>query len=879
MGRARADAPDSSTGDVNVTTSGDPAAPRRGGPSGQTHYIPGECGDVASRRSYTGGAPDRTAAPDRIPPQREDTLRDLGIGNSILKDIITVPYGLVKTPGKLILAEVQYTTLYCLWCAGFGELESFVNVKMNEEDITEIDGLITTETKLGTAAQTVTAIMTNFGHDEEHPGLALYGATFYVPDSDFGGSLDIEFEVEGRKCYDFRPLSGTFDTFIFTENPVLIIYDILTASWPWTSEIDPADIDLDSWVLLADKCDIVFPSDPESQAQWIYRGVFEERDAWAAANEVLRHVHMHVSAVGDKFYLWQEGDTVANGGYITPKTYTIDEYFKTPECVEAEPGTITTEINVLYWSHEDNDNRNINAMVASGPDEYVFEEIAMNGFRQERMSKRWGDQEIALKHETIGVTLYTGPEAAQLLPGDIVPCDLKNGFGTQNIRVLEIPTEVEKGKYTIKGRIYDLQVQSVDEGVVDQGGPWDPPWHSSVANLPSSVNQEFDFNGGWGNYTRGGNPDDLSAGWVETSCEWILDGGGEFSTLSPVNGNCAVKKIIDWTDYVAVPDRQLVCFLYRTNSEYVDDADALIQVVYASQFDTGYPFSVQWSTSIKPENDTDHEWKLFVAVIDSSTGDKNHQIAFTVNNYDSPFYDIIDVRSFYWVAWGSNPNLTITERFTYTEHAGAGNTIDQYEIWKAANGEGSLVTAVPQGVDILEGTYLSGVAFNTSPANAVGQFYLRALGINGRRSIIDIDTQTFGGLGNYGLAKSISDIDETGIAVNKVYTVDSDVLTKVLKYINQIPASAARLVTAATDTIVATDDLVKFDTTVIGNNIAFTLPAPGTYTGRTFRYIKIDNSVYTVTFVGAAILGGPYSLFYLGPLTLYDDGTNWIAGV
>lgn len=826
-----------------------------------------ECDNPRTFGDYE--SPDRPNSSGVI-PSHENVLRQLGIGNSAEGEVWTVSYGNVKVPGLLMFAEVVNTTLYCVWTFGFGVISAWNGVTMNKEDITAIDGLITTETREGNVSQAVTSILNLFGHVDTFPGLTLYGATFYIPDSDFGGSLNIEANIDARKCIEFRTAKPAFNTLIYTDNLVLVAYDILTSEWPWTSEIDPADIDLDSWTDLANQCDGIVGGDASRGGRFRYRGTFDNRDAWSAAKEVLRHAHMHVAAVGSKFYLWYEGD-------ITPKTDVISRWFATPECMHAEPGTILTEVNVLYWSFEDNDQRNVFAEIPAAAGAFVQSEVSMNGFREAFMAFRWGMQEIALRNEIWEVHAATGPEAAQLLPGDIVPCLLTNGFGLQNVRILEVPTEIEKGKYQIKGRIYGSTVQNEDNIALDPSGTWIPPWQSGVDNLPSAVNQEFIFSGDWETYTRGGDPDDLSA-WTAAGVGFVLDGSGDFSSLSPFSGSGTATLAIDWSDFVIVPTRQLVCFVFRTNSAYVYDSDFTLKVLYYSKTDPA-GWDVKWIADITPENDTDHEWKVFVAVIDNTIADEDHRIGFVIDNYGSgPWPDVIDVRSFYWVPWGSNPNLAILERFTYTEDALADITIDQYEVWKAAaSGSGSLITAVPQGIDILEGTYISGSGLNTAPAWAVGQFYMRALGLNGRHAPIPIDTQSFGALLNQGDFKSIRDVDETGILKDKIVGVGSNNETKIMKYLNQYGGSPPRTVTGASDTIVDADDVVFFDAT--SNNILETLPAPGgVFLYRTVRFFRVDSSGFVVDITGT-ILGGNYKLFSLESLAFYDNGTQWVPGL
>jgi len=843
--------------------------------TGATIFYNNSCTMV--RTSNELGTPDRTqVGRGTDSPRREAAIRELGIGNSAIGSIITVSYGRVKVPGVIIVADVDGGYLHCVWSFGFGEISAWNDVYMNDDDITNIDGASHVQTRNGTAVQTQTDVLGLYG-DQTHPGLTLYSCMFRLSRAVFGGSLDITADIDGRKVYEFRTGEPGYGTWIYTDNLVLIAYDILTADWPWTSEIDPADIDYDSWEALADYADVQISSGSGTDGRHRYRGTFDNRDAWAAADEVLRHGHMHVAVVGDKFYLWREGD-------VTPNSGLIDKWFETPKCSSAEPGTITSEVNVVYRSFIDDDSRNVVASLASGPNEYVYEEIAMNGFRDAFMANRWGLQYLKLKREIDAVTGVTGPEAAQLIPGQIQPMDLQNGFGEVNVRILKVPVEVEKGKYTINGRIVVGNVDDDTNSDDDEDNDWVPPWTPVVANLPADVDQEFGYSGDWQNYSELPDPDDLT-GWTESNIDMLLDGSGDFTTIrSKAQATGSVQYGTNWASYGGVPARILVTFLYRTNASYVHNSSLTLDVQLFG-YDGGPPLVLDllWLANVAPENDTDHEWKLFVAIVNTVPGYSWHYLEFNATNMDFPDDNIIDVKKMFFVPWGGNPNLAISQRFTWTEHVNAADSIIDYQIWREMADDTRLATAwaTPQGNDELEFTVVSGAGLIGSPVQVGGQYFLRAHGKENVFTDIDVDTQSVQELGIYGLMNSIYDMDETDMAAGTVVTTAGGGVTKEHQTGTANSLRDIETITAASDTLDAENWTVLCDCT--SNAITINLPAAADHPGREYRITKIDSSAswpVTVDPDGSETMSGLSSkilTYQWDTLVITSDGASaWI---
>lgn len=458
------EAPGSGSGDTS-TLSG------ASGSSASTNIVflspdisPGDgCRDTIPTPTYD--TPDRTAGGGSV--SREDQSTEIPNGGTALYDIVRVPYGTQRVPGTVLAwkkTSAGQQQLRVLWLLGFGEIDSFVSggITLNDEVITSVPGYVVSSlsTRRGEVNQTITyTIGTLLSGVETYPGMILVEAGFMA--SAFvaaGGSLNLKADMLGRKCYEFRSAKPGYGTRIFTNNPVLVVYDILTSKWPWTGEIDSADIDIASWTECANRCATKVGSPLANR--FTYRGLLENRNTWDAANEVMSYFHGHVSVVGDKWYMWMEDDETT----IPKSTLAISDYISTPVITELEPGLRTTEASIEYISEEGYEPRSVICNDSAYPEKYVREEIVKNGFKTGSECYRWGNQHIRLRREVKLFNCTTGPEAANVLPGQVIWMYFPNGFGWQECRIMSMPIEVQSGKFSLTGRIIAGTVR-VDGGI------------------------------------------------------------------------------------------------------------------------------------------------------------------------------------------------------------------------------------------------------------------------------------------------------------------------------------------------------------------------------------------------------------------------------
>ncbi len=550
-------------------------------------------------------------------------------------------------------------------------------------------------------------------------------------------------------------------------------------------------------------------------------------------------------AAGTRFFRLQ------NGGKYIKRDDTLDGWHKLGIKGDVS-GYEIPDVERVFWNPDDVlGSFYEDAEYSPGTDD-IIHKITLSNCNTASQAQRYAEQSvnIAHKHRIRWEKYVARSGASDVQIGDIIVFD--DGRATKQVARVQPPRSINyrQGLYELprlvqfNGSVFSDSV-ATEPTIDDAGGLYE----TEVTNLPTSVDQKFVYAGDGENYNVCGDPEDLSdtGEWVPTNLDFVLDGSGDFSSLSPAAASGTNGKVITWSGFATPPSRMLVTFLYRTNAAYVEDSNMTLTLSYYIRDNNPVgPYAQQWQADLTPPNDTDHEWKLFIGMVDVNTSaDTDHQLRWNILNYDSPYHDVIDIRRMYWVPWGSNPNLAILERFTWTEHADADETISDYQIWRQM-GAMTVPTAwsVPQGNEELEFSIISGAGISGPPSRLQGQYLLKAHGINGAYATIDVDTQSVQTLDVFGDLKSVRDVDETDIGAGKALVVAADGATKEYQNIATLPGTI-RTDTGATVTVLATDATILCDATAAAQTV--NLVAAATVSGQKFKIKKIDSSAYTVT--------------------------------
>ncbi|OGB78278.1 MAG: hypothetical protein A2496_24415 [Burkholderiales bacterium RIFOXYC12_FULL_60_6] len=211
-----------------------------------------------------------------------------------------VLYGQYKLAGNEVFVEATGEDNKQLWlvqnfaegeCEGIVEIAGVPQLSLDDRIYTEYGGNIEFWFHSGAAAQThdtnLAAAVPKWD-DAKHHCAYLVAHLTYAPDY-FANKPVITILLQGRKLYDIRT-----EATAWSDNPVLAAYDWFTST-RYGLGVDPARLDLDSWISAANYCDA---------KGWRLNMLIADRgNSYDTLEDILRHFRGVIVWSGGKFAL------------------------------------------------------------------------------------------------------------------------------------------------------------------------------------------------------------------------------------------------------------------------------------------------------------------------------------------------------------------------------------------------------------------------------------------------------------------------------------------------------------------------------------------------------------------------------------------------
>lgn len=347
-------------------------------------------------------------------------------------------------------------------------------------------------------------------------------------------------------------------------------------------------------------------------------------------------------------------------------------------------------------------------------------------------------------------------KAANLQVGDIFLFD--DGRGVKNVARIHPPRVISyaDGLYEFPlivqfdGSVFSSLTQS-EPSKPDTG----EQYGTVEDHVPTLVNQRFDFDGKWGKFNLTA-ADDLTP-WTQNDCSVAAVGGISTITPDPNEAWFILSGSENFDKFGGVTEAVIVVFLHRQGGTF-DDGHTFQYV--SSQ---GFPFPASIPDTLTNlfvyEDDADTDWKLVTLILENSGGARHYMSFGGISNAVAMEFDLRDV---YWLPRGSNPGVTLTQHWSWTEDVDAADTVLRYEIRRENPAGGSeLLGLVPVGSKYIDVTILSGGVLSVSPSQVGGQYFMRVVGRNGTADVWP-DSQSFSDIPPTAELQNNLDVDVDG---------------------------------------------------------------------------------------------------------------------
>lgn len=791
---------------------------------------------------------------DGIPPDTNDPAwitqwvsspqqTTLSASASINGAVVPVVYGERKVYGYTALLALDPDDNDFI-CAAFvfarGEVNAISNLELNDEDFDDFPGIGVSgyHKNYGGAAQSVPSQLSGKVFNsaaawvEKYPGLAWVAVRIQwrwdgqlrgIP-----GNINISATIQGRKCYDFRPASGTYGTWIYTSNPILIAYDIETSTTiPWKGR-SAAHIPVSQWVEWADHCDEVV----NSKARYAFNGVVDTRDAKAALAEVLGHCHAKPVYCGGKLYIVGDklpvpitGDWTSSGTAVSEDTssgeattelaagdyvligsavrevvsVTDDDNFVIDSSLSAGPGakvrvisnvhldsstwvtpprgrdidrtSIPDIVRVQYinsatWKPDTHDAHD--PTVTPSTNAFKATEMQFTGCTNADQAERHG--QLARRVQAYQPYFWQGRfrgRACELFPGDICRATFGDGTDEQLVRVVE-RTDNDDDVVDLRLQEFDFNAYGDWYAATDTQVSIDPGYAYPTPDAPTAATQAFGESGPWDDFTLIPDPDDIT-----TAKSWADGGLTAWDSVTYVTGPP------DYTKLVLPQTATWSSWYYDLSSDLTTDDYVLVTGLVNSGSTSKGTFYVtvafqatsnsQCIVYVHHPGDTNTTWRrfwMFGKVPSSGSGRLEVRVHGLGSTAEKAELRIKNLRVMKWEE--APESLGLFERWSWTEHGSASSSVVAYQMISTIGGI-QVVASVPVGVAILEHSYLfPGRSSGLLPAANSSGFFdyrMRAKGHQGTYVNFPTPTQSF--VTRVAVGGSLAaayDVDETGKA-------------------------------------------------------------------------------------------------------------------
>lgn len=340
------------------------------------------------------------------------------------------------------------------------------------------------------------------------------------------GLPEINFLVQGKKCYDPRTLTSGY-----TQNSALVLGDFLTND-RYGLGIPLGKIDNDTWIEAANRCEDLIPLATGGNVyRYLTNGVFDTGDS---REEILNQL---LAAMGGDL-VWQGGKYYIYAGTYRSPTITLTEddlrgpikirtHVSRSDSFNSIRGTF---VDPQSSYHETDAPPITNATYVAQDGAYRWEDLALNFVTSANQAQRL--MKIALEQNRQGITIDFPAKltAFNVLVGENIYLTLAQfGFSAKVFEVIKCDDVIEDG--VAAG--FDFVLQETASGVYD----WNSGEETTVdlapnTNLPSAYDVDEPSNvllesGTAQLYVRddGTVQTRLKVSWTESATEFVFFGG------------------------------------------------------------------------------------------------------------------------------------------------------------------------------------------------------------------------------------------------------------------------------------------------------------------------------------------------------------------
>ena len=343
-----------------------------------------------------------------------------------------------------------------------------------------------------------------------------------------------------------------------------------------------------------------------------------------------------------------------------------------------------------------------------------------------------------------------------------------------------------------------------------------PVWDETAGDpdppaTPTGLTQRFVYSGPWQGESLWG----ASVSWTlsnmnKSAYSLIMD----YDVFEPTStAATATTETVDLTAGVIlplVPSQLLFTCLYR----FADNAtagetgtfqdSATVTIDYLAD-NADPPTTVRQTWTVDLDDSDDNDWHLLSIRLAADTSEQYHAIRLNIDGDTKNLHHIAIGYPFLNVA-GQLSNASIGVNYTFSEGAGASDTVNQYRITGIQpGGERVTVATAPQGSTEIEATIVSGAGNGTRPGGTSSIFSFQnyilqsasfgGLTATGSKDIYSDNRATFYPNSSPVIDQAALDWDPTNIAASYVPSVGSDGLTKEYKDVGLIPVGAEAIST------------------------------------------------------------------------------------
>jgi hypothetical protein len=603
--------------------------------------------------------------------------------------------------------------VYIAFALSWGEIPSggITDLELNDQPISELSWVLSSEILYGTAAQSISTIlnqgMATDGLVETYPCLAYVALKLDASHAEAPASVKFTAVCKGKKVTDYRDASTGESS-----NPALTMYYLLTNGEYFLGK-DTADVATgsgESWRDGADHCDTVMG---DSSLRYTFDGYITDRSARRAIETVGEHGFLTVHYVHDRYELCSmECPTGPRSVYIEEDA---DVEGHLPEFREIARRTTPNEVGVNYTIGQTFENGFVPVTVAGGlesGDELRYIEKDLVGCTSKSQAARWATKYI--NHQILErfewVRHLPAAVMADVLPGQVIYHSTVEGVTNQPVRVVGMDG-LEDGVMRVRLVEYDGNTDSTLTASEDTPISLDVGVDSSTPDAPTAATQTFIEVGFWEGDSLITDPDSLTAGnnWANASGTdpQVTDNTTSTDLEWPVSGDSW-----DWAHEFdpGSDDYAMLTLCIRCVANH--DDTATVRVYYDSY--TG-SWSAQLYREILPE-DTLLFGRL-ILLIPLTSGATNHRVRLYGTKSGGSTMEL-RVRRVHVVPWNEDPRLRVgaarlglSERWAWTEHSSAADSVLAYQARRqyAFNVLGPIIAEVPQGEDLMEFAVLQGL--------------------------------------------------------------------------------------------------------------------------------------------------------------------------